>query len=89
MSLCVETLEDHTKWRKHFKRLCLKTGFDKKFEKIAPIGKGGFAEVFVVKNKRSKLHFAAKVFDLEKVRKSDKIFVNPRFLSLLTSPRTA
>lgn len=68
------------------KHYCIMSDFETNYETMYFLGKGHFAQVFCVKNRKTKKMFAAKIF-----RKDDMFFeknkVFSSFLYFLTVPR--
>jgi hypothetical protein len=67
------TNTDLEKIQNYLRRVTVSTDFESRFEIVSLLGEGTFAEVHKVKQKSTKVQFAAKVYHLKKLSKNSEI----------------
>lgn len=58
-------------WFVHLKRYCFLIKFKLYYTQVKALGKGNFAQVFLVKRKTDKRQFAAKIFEKKNIMSDD------------------
>ena len=71
-------IENRQKFRvleRYLRRFALQAGFYEKYELMQVLGKGTFAQVHMAKREGVEEFFAVKVFNLERCKRNNRIFV--------------